>query len=643
MLRSSFPGSVSSSGPSRVKAGSGPNSVPQTFKPFGRYAEVGSQKIKSTRPGIRLHVGSASTLFLSKGTLLGKDITYISQVWNAWDSESMQMFYEQVLPYIRPEGLRPLMGVCVPTVIGIHSTAGGVSLAMELPHPIGWRPADPYISAELKEKIITAYQNLHRRNILHNDLKLENILIGDDDKVTIVDFCKMVVDPVPADLALEIRAVKFMLDYDGAKELEYERLRRAESQEGKDFRRSWIRRAAESLGLSNEAECDVLPSQDDVYSPPFSRQSLMKWDSEVVTEGTTNCPGWRGERFEVPEDMRSPQWLGTEAQTPPTTPPHQPTDFPGTLDPSPVKLHYQWTDNCHYFSSLWSSRPEFTASGRRKSIGTPSSSSTPPDLSDRATISERSSTTGSEPSERDPPDSPLFTRKRLRAGDPTHWDNRSPGSEPTHRSKSSESFARYEEDQTSWVIRRTERFCRPSPGLKGKERLVTSSWEPSPLELGLPNLADRPPSPRKSSAGSKGSTTGSSWKRASALVDPRRSSPSTSRTRMAASLKSYYPRPNSEKKCSVVVMDSDEEDKVWFMSKETLQDVKGYLRVKKATGGATEMRLGGEALGTQHPRQRVEKVLRTPSTRPTRKRVNTLEDDDGVQGSKRRRSWPEIK
>lgn len=72
----------------------------------------------------------------------------------------------------------------------------------------------------------------------------------------------MVVDPDPADLALEARAVKFMLDYDGAKELEYERLRRAESQEGKDFRRSWLRRAAENLGLSNEAGYDGLPSRD---------------------------------------------------------------------------------------------------------------------------------------------------------------------------------------------------------------------------------------------------------------------------------------------------------------------------------------------------------------------------------------------
>ena len=99
--------------------------------------------------------------------------------WNVWDAESTQEFYEQVLPYIHPKTLRPLMGVCAPTVIGLYSAAGGrLSLAMELPHPVGWREADPYISAELKEKIIVAYHNFHGRNILHNDVRLENILIG---------------------------------------------------------------------------------------------------------------------------------------------------------------------------------------------------------------------------------------------------------------------------------------------------------------------------------------------------------------------------------------------------------------------------------------------------------------------------------
>jgi len=71
------------------------------------------------------------------------------------------------------------MGICVPTVIGLYSVAGGrLSLTMELPHPVGWREADPEIPTELKEKVIVAYRNIHARNILHNDVKLENVLIG---------------------------------------------------------------------------------------------------------------------------------------------------------------------------------------------------------------------------------------------------------------------------------------------------------------------------------------------------------------------------------------------------------------------------------------------------------------------------------
>ena len=71
------------------------------------------------------------------------------------------------------------MGICAPTVIGLYSVAGGrLSLAMELPHPVRWREADPRISAELKEKVVAAYQNIHSRKILHNDVKLENVLIG---------------------------------------------------------------------------------------------------------------------------------------------------------------------------------------------------------------------------------------------------------------------------------------------------------------------------------------------------------------------------------------------------------------------------------------------------------------------------------
>ena len=72
------------------------------------------------------------------------------------------------------------MGICAPTIIGLYNaSAGRLSLAMELPHPVGWRQADPQISAELKEKVVIAYQNIHNQGILHNDVKLENMLIGE--------------------------------------------------------------------------------------------------------------------------------------------------------------------------------------------------------------------------------------------------------------------------------------------------------------------------------------------------------------------------------------------------------------------------------------------------------------------------------
>ena len=97
--------------------------------------------------------------------------------------------------------------------------------------------------------------------------------VGNDDKVTIVDFCKMVANPEPADLALEMRAVKFTLNYDGAKKIEYGRLRRAESRIEKNLWRSRLRRTAESQELAEEVEPDEPPSQDEIavsFSLPCS-------------------------------------------------------------------------------------------------------------------------------------------------------------------------------------------------------------------------------------------------------------------------------------------------------------------------------------------------------------------------------------
>jgi hypothetical protein len=107
--------------------------------------------------------------------------------------------------------------------------------------------------------------------------------VGDDDEVTIVDFCKMVIDPEPADLALEMRAVKFILDYDGAKKAEYERLHRAESRVERNLWKSRLRRKIKSKKLADEVEPDEPPSQDeiDVSAPRYSRSPFAHFPTSV--------------------------------------------------------------------------------------------------------------------------------------------------------------------------------------------------------------------------------------------------------------------------------------------------------------------------------------------------------------------------
>lgn len=77
-------------------------------------------------------------------------------------------------------------------------------------------------------------------------------------------------DPEPADLALEMRAVKFMLDYKCAKRTEYDRLRRAELRVEKNLRKSRLRRKFKSV--AHKVGPDEPPSRDeiDVSAPRYS-------------------------------------------------------------------------------------------------------------------------------------------------------------------------------------------------------------------------------------------------------------------------------------------------------------------------------------------------------------------------------------
>ena len=90
----------------------------------------------------------------------------------------------------------------------------------------------------LKHRCVEAFEKLHAQGVLHGDAELRHMLISADAKVTIVDFkaaatCVPLenVDmeevglrkATPEEFRLEMRRVKFKLDYDGAREKEREK------------------------------------------------------------------------------------------------------------------------------------------------------------------------------------------------------------------------------------------------------------------------------------------------------------------------------------------------------------------------------------------------------------------------------------
>ena len=93
----------------------------------------------------------------------------------------------------------------------------------------------------LKHRCVEAFGKLHAQGILHGDAELRHILINADAKVTIIDF-KAAATCVPLEnvemeevglrrataqeFKLEMRRIKFKLDYDSAREKEREKLMR---------------------------------------------------------------------------------------------------------------------------------------------------------------------------------------------------------------------------------------------------------------------------------------------------------------------------------------------------------------------------------------------------------------------------------
>ena len=355
--------------------------------------------------------------------------------------------------------------------------------------------------------------------------------------------------------------------------------------------------------------------------------------------------------------MRNPPWPGIEDYAPPTPPPYQPVDFAGLVKRAfgrePFSSHNQWMKHCHYFPYLWSSLPESVVPRNRLSVRMAPSLTTSSGSSDYGGCDEHSSTSDIEHSKKARSPTPPFARKRSRAEDLARRDDYSHGNKRTRGSKSLEPLSEHEVDPSSWATRRVRRLDSRSSSSKskGKERELpppsASLLESSPSEADLRTFADLSPNRWDSiESAARRSTAKSSRRRAPASVDscqssPSRPSPSIRQPLANASSRECHPRRKSEKKCSIVVKDGYGEDRMWLVSREALQDVKGYLQIKKATGAAIEVREEEEEGGIRHSHLRDDKLLCSSPIRPTRKRTSSPEDaSEEMQKSKRRRSWP---
>ncbi|KAH9165838.1 hypothetical protein EDB89DRAFT_2007524 [Lactarius sanguifluus] len=205
-----------------------PPCLDRLYVPHGRHSGQGLQYLGK---GVMIRAGRATTSYLRRATFGAQAVAIVSKIWNIWDG-----FHKELYLYGHPLHLRPLQGLCVPNIIGVFNTSEGLAnMAMEPPHPHAWRVADRFLSTNEKRVIVEAYAQIHARGVLHRDVALRHMLIGRDGKATIINFRQAsCLPPVKRiglsgcgahDFQLEMRQVKFLLDYEGAREFEYRRAR----------------------------------------------------------------------------------------------------------------------------------------------------------------------------------------------------------------------------------------------------------------------------------------------------------------------------------------------------------------------------------------------------------------------------------
>lgn len=158
------------------------------YVPHGPCAWAAGEDIQQTETLLSLRQGSMCSAYIQSGVIAGRKITFISRRWNLDKQADWIGFNSEMTLYSSEQYLKPLQGVIVPRIIGVHILPGAISIAMELPHQSFWIEASPTMPDVLKERAMQGLEMLHSRGILHGDIELRHVLIGGDGAVTFIDF-----------------------------------------------------------------------------------------------------------------------------------------------------------------------------------------------------------------------------------------------------------------------------------------------------------------------------------------------------------------------------------------------------------------------------------------------------------------------
>lgn len=208
----------------------------------------------------------------------------------------------QMTLYADPSYLRSLQGNVIPEIIGLYLVDGAISVAMELPSSTFWVEASDDMSDHLKRKCIAAFDEVHSRGVLHDDVELRHMLVSAAGEVTLIDFqMSRALKPkyevglqraTEAEFRLEKRKILYKLDFDNARWKENAKRTRVMTRRERNNERR-RRRKHLPLGTKPGPEDEYeLDDRDDIINPIVDDMIWLRlWVGDEFTPSCYVVPG----------------------------------------------------------------------------------------------------------------------------------------------------------------------------------------------------------------------------------------------------------------------------------------------------------------------------------------------------------------